>query len=476
VEKPRDSLQDLAGIVAEGQVSASPPVELDASVCDESTAKELSDLPWSTLLPNVVELRNATVSMRIGGRPAVAIRRLGKGHVISILFEMSRQILELQQGKPASGFRVSNLRGHSEVYDTPDLAASDSMVGSTTPFADVLERFLAATIERCLPLPRPWYFPYEYDGVGLMTHDEDWFGDKSIFISRQEASQNYSSTFFIIPSGPTTREGLRKIQELGTDVQIHWNRETERWFIIFKKQEGSLEKQIQVTREKSGKRPTICRIERLRWGRSFTRPFRIMEAQGLALDSSYGPAGHRGKGYIFGTGLPFHPIDTNGLPFKIYELPIQVQVRYSGANVSFIALLMNQSRWRYHEAINVLYHPVDLLEGQPARYDWLQFSRIARQNNHALMTMTEFMQWWRDRRSITISNLIWNGTTLRFRCLVPRDDCAVFVPIDFSGGTIRSVEIDSASPKSSRDVTVQGTKYLVIRLDKGDHFACISYG
>jgi len=412
----------------------------------------------------------------MGGRPAVTVRPLGKGNVLCVLFDISRQLLTLQQGKPSPGFRVSNLRGHSKVYDTPDLAASDSMVGSTTPFADVLERLLAATIESCIPLPRPWYFPYEYDGVGLMTHDEDWFGDKSIFVSEEEASQNYSSTFFIIPSGPTTREGLKKMQELGTDVQIHWNRETNRWLIVFKKAEGSLKKQVEVTEEKSGKRPTICRIERLRWGRSYTRPFRIMEAQGLALDSSYGPAGHAGKGYLFGTGLPFHPVDTNGLPFKIYELPIQVQVRYSGANASFIALLMNQSRCRYHEAINVLYHPADLLEGQPARYDWLQFSQIARQNNHALMTMSEFLQWWRDRRSITLSDLVWNGTVLRFRCLMPRDHCAVFVPMHFSGRTIRSVEIDSAPATSSRLVAVQGVDYLLIRLDRGDHLASIGYG
>jgi len=476
VERPSDRLEDLAGIVAVADIPAGPPVELQGPLHDPQTAVELSEMPWCTTILDATALGDAEVVMKLGGRPAITVRRVGEGYVVTVLFGLSRQLLALQQGRPTEDFRVPNRRGHPKVFDTPDLVASDEMVRSTTPYADVLERVVLRVLESCLPMPRPWYFPYRYDGVGLMTHDEDWFGDQSLFVSKYEAQQNYSSTFFIIASGPITGDGLEKMRSLGTDLQIHWDREVRRWMVIFKKQDGSLRKQIDVFREKSESSPTLCRIERLRWGRDYTRPFQVMEAQGIALDSSYGPAGHTGKGYLFGTGLPFHPIDTNGLPFELYELPIQVQVRYSGANASFIALLMNQSRSRFHEAIDILYHPADLVEGQPPRYDWLQFAKIARQNNHSPMTMTQFLEWWKKRLLFGIDSLEWNGSTLTFQFSAPDDRCGIFVPLNFSGSLLSEVRIDSKPPKSSRTVVVQGNRYLIFQAERGMHEASIRYG
>jgi len=477
VELPENVSFEITGIEMRREY---PSIQRKSSVVsirlDSELGTETVTLPWQASIAPVVRCADVSVVLEVDGHPAVVKRRVGNGSIISLLFDLSKQLMVFQQGLPAQNLKLRNTRGHPDVLDAPDLVCCNEMFNSTLPYADIVERLLCQLLEQDSPVPRPWYFPYPFDGVALMTHDEDWFGDRSIFVSRKEASQNYASTFFIIPAGPITKHGLEKMKALGTDIQIHWNRETRRWLVLFKKLDGSLRKQIQLTEEKTGKRPTLCRIERLRWGKCYTRPFQIMEAQGILLDSSYGPAGHRGKGYLFGTGLPFHPIDTNGLPFKIYELPILVQVRYGGANASFISLLMNQSRYRFHETINVLYHPADLVEGQPAREDWLQFSAIARQNNHALMTMYGFLEWWQARRSIIIKDVAWNGTRLGFRCVAPRDDCAVLVPLAFGGRTASSVETDSNHHPDTRVVTLEGKKYLLVHLGRGDQFASIRYG
>jgi len=436
----------------------------------------LTGMPLRTECVNAENVSDdVSVFMEMDGRPVVLGREYGEGAVISFLFDLGRQLVALQQGVPDRGFKVRDRRGAESVIDSTDLLLDDSLIENDVPFADVLERWVVALVESFRPMPRVWYFPELYDGIASMTHDEDWFGDESCFICCFENESNYSSTMFVIPQGPVTADGLDSMHEMGSDIQIHWNRETSRWMLFFLKGDGSLESQIETLEDKHGGEVEICRIERLRWGGHYTEPFRIMEAQGIVLDSTLGSAGHTGRGYSFGTGLPFRPLDTNGAPFRLLEVPFQIQARYSGADSSYLELLLNQSRDVYHEAITILYHPVDLVEGQPSRADWMEFHRIADKYNHVKMTLSELHEWWELRSTCGLDGFEWSDSTMRFTVHSPSPDISIMIPDSFRGNLVREVDLDGIGVETDR-VSLVGVDYLLLGIPLGEHEVTVSYG
>ncbi len=467
VEFPAGKLLELGGLEKLDDPTWIPN---EISGAENDGLERIGDIPLYTNCQSISPVEGTVIKMSMDGEPVVFLREMGKGGVISFAFDVGRELTVLQQGIPDDGFRVVDKRGSEGIVDSTDLLASTEHMVSDIPYADLLERWIISLVEEIRPMPRPWYFPFQHDGVVTMTHDEDWFGDESCFVLEEERKSDYNSTFFIISKGPVTDEGLERMNNLGGDIHIHWNREVHRWLMVFRRGEGSLEDQIEVLEDKLSDPGgvSLCRIERLRWGNHYTRPFRIMEAQSIALDSSLGSAGRTGKGYMYGTGLPFHPLDTNGEPFSLYELPFQIQAQYSGINQIYIDELLENSRNCYHQVINALYHPCDLVEGQPSRRDWLVFDELARKHNHALFTLSEFVLWWKSRGRINVSGLQMDGEGLSFSCESPVNNSAIMLHLSSESGD-PSVYVNGETSSRKREVLVHGRRYLLIGLNQGRH-------
>jgi hypothetical protein len=100
----------------------------------------------------------------------------------------------------------------------------------------------------------------------------------------------------------------------------------------------------------------LCRLHYLMWDTEWARPFAQLAAAGIRLDSSYGPDWHC-KGYLFGTAYPFHPLDPNGLPFTLWELPYEHSEMDEGASPEWLTHLADNSCAGDHAAIVSLFHP-----------------------------------------------------------------------------------------------------------------------
>jgi hypothetical protein len=81
-----------------------------------------------------------------------------------------------------------------------------------------------------------------------------------------------------------------------------------------------------------------------------------MAATTIQLDSSYGPD-YNCRGYMFGTGYPFRPLDVNGLPFDLHELPYNHSEMESGVDGEYLRGLAERSASGDHTAIVSLFHP-----------------------------------------------------------------------------------------------------------------------
>ncbi len=486
VEQQSNTLSNLTGVSVAGVGEAWSPARVTKVA---GSAQEWADLTLMPLVTSCMTLSkradDTTVAMEMDDQPVVLVRHIGEGAVCTYLFDVGQQLTALQQGVPSKGFRVVDKRGAGGIVDAPDLICSSGPLDCSIPFADVLERWMVGLLEDIRAIPRMWYYPYDYDGAVAITHDEDWFGDASSFVTEHEKASNYSSTFFMIARGPLTSQGLDIMSGLGADIQIHWNREmlrwrdkaVRRWFVVFTRGDGSLRKQIRVLEEKLGGKGevSLCRIHRLSWGGRYTRPYRIMEAAGVKLDSTLGPAGKTGRGYLFGTGLPFHPIDTNGKLFSLLEVPFQIQARYSGVDRSYIGDLLRNSSVRYHEIITALYHPSDLVEGSPVTEDWYVFHELARQENHWMITLSDLVGWWTARQAVEIGNVKWNGTSLSYDCAATLDRMAIIVPLSHNGLAISSIFVDSGPAQATRTISLQGRQYVLVRIDQGRHFISVVY-
>jgi hypothetical protein len=65
-----------------------------------------------------------------------------------------------------------------------------------------------------------------------------------------------------------------------------------------------------------------ARTEGGSWMRDPFAPYRVMAAQQMRYSVSYEPLPSTGLGFGFGTCQPFTPVDNNGLPFPLLEVPI----------------------------------------------------------------------------------------------------------------------------------------------------------
>ncbi|MCD6310675.1 MAG: hypothetical protein J7M18_08155, partial [Candidatus Eremiobacteraeota bacterium] len=242
------------------------------------------------------------------------------------------------------------------------------------------------------------------------------------------------------------------------DIELHWNRFSPR---------ATLQTQKHWLEVFSGKNITINRTHFLLWGKNYTRPFRLMEASGLQMDSSYGP--NRGRGYLFCTALPFHPLDQRGLPFKINELPFQVQENWGDATPEFVEKLIRENAKKYHLALVTLYHPHKLMKKEEFRKKYSEQVEKARELGLWVTSMKEFKNFWDERQVADIKSSYKHGI--------------LEIDVDgLNGGltlAVPAVEMartySDGKPVNVFEVENAGEKMLLITIPGGRHKIKVTY-
>lgn len=358
--------------------------------------------------------------------PAEAGRLSGPG-LVELGLPATTELVRMQQGWHGEAMA---LRGSTEPFPgvPPGFIQPHALVPAGTPrialepLADRRERTMWARVEQHAPLPRWWYFPHAAAGVVVSSHDEEGFGDRSVWMSQHEAAAGVRSTVFAIAGAALTRDGAADLLATGSDVQLHWNRgffglQPERRLGLGPFQPLvrtlSLAEQQQALRAllPQGAEVELNRNHGLVWDPQWGRSFRILAAAGIVGDSSYGPTGPGRFGYLFGTGLPFRPLDDNGFPLPLHEIPFLFQDDEEFTPALQIELL-ERSLQGDHQLIMPIYHvntmarapSLDRLQG------WLELSRRAHEHAHRVMDLGAFLRFWLDRARSPIRSSFRDGT------------------------------------------------------------------
>lgn len=303
---------------------------------DEDLVAELMASPLITrFIGSIRPLEGARTYLAMDGAPVVYSRTLGQGRVVTIDFALSAQLSAMQQGTPGDRMRVRPRRAGQPVRST-DLISAPQLFGSSVPYADVLERFIIhGVLSKEEPLFFFWPYPRGGRGALLSSHQSRYVSGRPLWMSVHERSSNARTITFVAspdPQRPTVSfteaehvdhaallwvvdprdVGLQRawglfglhpvIQPLQLDAQ---RRGLTRAF------PGLRAEDVHGIRTWSG-----------RWSTHFVEPFRVMQAHGFRYDTSYGPVPGLPQGYLFGTCQPFRPVDVDGMPFQLMEVPI----------------------------------------------------------------------------------------------------------------------------------------------------------
>ncbi len=360
----------------------------------------LEKMPLFTRILNIKQVPDdMEVLFNIGKTPGLVQLQHEKGWVLIFLMDFAMQLTAMRQGIPTvPEYGVKERFGKVPlIIETEDLALNGNMLDNPIPYADIFEKFLMAAIEDLVFFPRLWYFPGDYDGVFMMSHDDEKRGKKkSIYMVDEEDKRGFKSTFFVTcPPGADSRweKAEEDILRKGFDIQWHWNRFPDNIKIY------SPEEQVGNFNGIDGTKLTSCRIHFLNWGNHYTEPFRVMDKLGILLDSSYGP--NKAKGFVFGTGMPFHPMDTDGSLFSLSEIPFQTQEDWAGVNQEYFGELLQNSSKLWHSVIIPLFHPHKTAMNE-GRAMWLNSFHQAKENNHWITTFSEFGHFWKKRCEVEL--------------------------------------------------------------------------
>ena len=420
LEQPGPQWRGLTGHTVGAQTRPTRQITAaDGSPLRGALRDALLDCPVPTTIAGIdIEEADAKqVLVEVDGHPALVHVPAGSGHVYLLTIDLARAITTLQQGRPAEDFSVP---GVDDEY-VPDhltqphrLVASEKMFVTRLPYADILERNVVEMTAQHRPLPRMWYFPGKYQGVYITSHDEESFGDRALFLTDWEAENGYRSTTFVIP-GPMTTPAVRRMASQGHDIQVHWNRGFAGFPVTRPVGLGpwqplalelNLSDQIaHIERQLGESSVTINRLHGLTIDQHWSSTFRKLAAARIAADSSYGPTGDKQFGFLFGTGRPFYPMDTNGLLLPVAEVPFICQDDENLDAASQRRIILG-SESGLHQVVMPIYHSntmanrpsVDVME------NWRAMFRYAERHGHWVTTLQEYLLFEEARRTGHLSS------------------------------------------------------------------------
>ncbi len=480
--QPARNITSVEGLAARGRMRTHLP---DVPLAGRLTPAAPAD-PWPA----------GPTLLDVNGQPGLLANRVGQGRVYTFLFEFGCTITALQQGRPTENMRFSRDRAEADsLLPTARRTADESMMQAEAPLADLLEHAVFHRLSEFRPLPRLWPYPDDMAGAFLVAHPTpadirptmgylDW------------ADENDAPSTVFVAADRLSESEAALAERAGADVGLLWIRGIERppatrtiglGAIRPLARELSLRDQLTMLDVKlpDDSVPKVARVEGAHHRADWSTTFRQLAAADLRVDNSFGPVAEDHHGYLFGTGFPFYPIDRQGLPLPILELPFVLH----GPNLSRDRLqsMLRDSADYYHQTVTISVPSYGMRKTPSA--DMLLAYRdafdLARKHDHWITTMTDlkdFMsarrrsvltsQWQESSRRLTISvNL--KGTRLDSRegGAIP----GIAIPRTWRDTPIERLVIDGEEASLSRLTPSGPGRESILSLDPGRHTVSVFY-
>ncbi|MFT4702853.1 MAG: hypothetical protein ACI81R_000540 [Bradymonadia bacterium] len=402
----------------------------DGAIARGELRADILEMPLRTTLlpyspPNLARGRDYQVLLEVDGQPGIVGLNLGRGHVILVLFDFGRAITLTQQGQPNPDFsirRAENDPRPATVGSTEQLVIDPALTASAIPFIDLLERNLLYLADTNRPLARLWYYPATYRGALLVGHSEARFGNAVSYMPEWEHSAEERSTTFAVATS-LSPETLARFSRTSADVQLQWVPVAHpavpqrtwgiRGFRPVRRAMNLEEQQAALNHDLIPYGPvSVSRTIDGLWSPDYFDAFRRLTAAGVQLDVSYGPspatlsASEESIGYLFGTGLPFRPLDRTGHRFPLWELPVSVDAAANGYTLARVRQLIVDSSEGYHTTIAGDWRP-DVMTWRPsfdALEGWRQAFSLARSQELWVTTYSEYAEFLQRRSMSTLTS------------------------------------------------------------------------
>jgi len=417
LEQPGEGWERLTGVSASDDVRPARAItSVDGMGVHGRLRNHLPDVPLSGTLtpaPAMDPWPEGPARLDVDSQPGLVTRRLEQGLVHTFLFEFSCTLTALQQGLPQEGMAFAD-DSDRELVPTSRRVADESMHTADVPYADLLELAFFQQLSEFRPLPRLWPYPGSHAGALAVAHPSA--GDLRPTLGFLDHAQNSDvpPTAFVA-SDRASEPGLGAARETGAEIGLHWIRGLERPRVneavgigAFQPiaRELNLRRQAEQLERRlpEGDGVRLVRNEGATHSRHWARTFRRMAAADLRVDVSYGPSGSDQHGYLFGTGFPFYPVDKQGLPLPVLELPFVLNA--SNLTRDRLRTTLSSSRNFYHQAIT-LNIPGDAMRTDPSAGLLLAYRdafELAASHDHWKTSVGDFADFLSARRRSVLTS------------------------------------------------------------------------
>ncbi len=465
IEAPRGDWEPITGLSTVGAISRAESISSAEGLDAERLHGEyLLDVPLSGRLLPAADLApqpDGPVVFEIGEQPAMIVEPLERGHVYSLLFDFGCSLLAMHQGKPTRELEFGTPESERWL-PTADRVASEKLLATTIPYGEVLQRAVFDRIPEKRPMARLWPYPGAYRGAAMTVHPAERSPRAAFGYADWARKKDASSTIFAAPDYFTSNHAALAA-ESGADVGLLWVLGRQRspvtegvgfgairpW-----KRELSLPRQQLGLEAALGDRQSVSKVrtEGALWEADWDSTFRTLAGAGVRIDNSFGPADSSQYGFLFGTGMPFYPLDDRGRPLPVLEMPFVLD----GASITTDRLreLLDASRRGFHQPI-VVSLSSDAMEREPSAgilLGFRDFHRLSREYDHWLTTIADYVdfltarrhsivtsQWSADEGRLTVSvNLMGARLGTAPDGAIP----SVAVPEHYQGRGIDRIEVD----------------------------------
>jgi hypothetical protein len=429
-ERPQGSLRETFSANGRAGERAGQALTYARGLADPYNDQLLA-MPLSTqFVGSTGPRKGATTHLSIDGAPAIYAAPIGEGTAITVDFDFGEQMVALQQGRPSSNFQVKSA-DRTTTPKTSALIMAPELHKNPVPYADLLERFIVhGVIATYAPLPAFWAFPGGASGALVAVHEDSELGDGGGWMLDYEIDQNGVSSLLTTVNSGLTASGAATIQRKGGEIGLAWNKAGTPHELDERVGIGGFEpiaRPVGLSAQLDSLRETLpvnyvktVRITDSWWDHQWARPFELMAAQNLRIDTSYSPA--PGAGYAFGTGFPYLVVNDQGQPLGIRELPI---VYPSGVTDGpALTELIEQSAQGHHQAITWAVEPKIFADfPDMERFEaWLSVFELAKQHGHIITSALRLDRFMRSRRAGRIESRVVHDAQLPSGNKLPSGD------------------------------------------------------
>lgn len=425
VEYPSEGWEMLTRVSTAGRpVHATRITSVEGMGVHGPTREHLVDVPLTgRLLPTAPAPAYpfGPVLLEIEEQPGLLVHEQGQGLVYTLLIDFGCTVTAMHQGLPSRDMMF----GQPEAPDqlpTQERVAHERMLRSHVPYADLLKHALFQRFSLSRPTPRLWPFPATHAGALLVGHSTTDMTRAALGYADWARKQQGVSTIFVAPDRLTPTQA-KVARQTGAEIALLWVNGTLREPAVETigvgairpvARELSLLQQINLLQANLGPNNNIrvARTEGTTWHNDWSTTFKQLAAASIRLDHSFGPSSSENFGYLFGTGMPFYPIDERGLPLPLLEQPFVL----SGASLSPQRLkrMLVNSESHFHQALSINL-PADAMRREPAPGILLGFRDafdMARTHNHWITTNADFIDFLSARRQSVLTSQ-WNPAQRR---------------------------------------------------------------